>query len=102
MSKTKKNIISVLLVFAAFFFISAFAVTAKTEAAADDTDLITIVPGASIRLDKAYDKANVETGIRFFADVSKELSEKLLDGNDLKENCEIGMFVVPSSYIDDF
>ena len=102
MSKTKKNIISVLLCFAAFFFISAFAVTAKTEAAADDTDLITIVPGASIRLDKAYDKANVETGIRFFADVSKELSEKLLDGNDLKENCEIGMFVVPSSYIDDF
>lgn len=55
-------------------------------------DSITFLNGASIRADV---NENGITGIRFTSFISQDLYNKLVENGNFKENCSIGMMIVP-------
>ena len=84
---------------------SAFGVVTAKNVTAEDIG-ITMLPGASIRMDVTKDDnqavTGYDTGIRFTATVAPTLAETLVEDGAYVDGAEVGMFIVPQQYIDAF
>ncbi len=98
--KNKLRWVVVLLITACLLVIGGFLLGEKPKtvafAAETETDTITFEQGASVRLDAE----GGTSGLRFTANLTNDLYEKLTENGALKENAVLGMMIVPQSYVE--
>lgn len=85
--KAKKAIAAILSVTMLFTMVGGVEIVRGEEAD------FCMTKGASVRI-------NANTGIRFAVEISGSTKEILFDSNNLRENVEVGMIVVPSDILD--
>ena len=84
------------------YSVNASATEIKPDKTAYSTSAFTFETGASIRLDTVNTGADNTTGIRFIANVGKELRDAVLENGEYKDGYEVGMAIVPAQYFSDY
>ena len=106
MKKNTKNLLLAASCLCGAVMASAAFGVFQTETVSAEEMGISMIPGASIRMDVTQDDngqvTGYDTGIRFSATVSPMLADALVENAEYVAGAELGMFIVPQQYIQAF